>query len=95
MIKKALLLSSKDFASKQKQPVDSVCFAWNLQQRRTVGIYNNPLLKKLPQLSANSWIERAVHIQESMGFTRGKTDQIDAKRIALFAYKIGPPKRPR
>lgn len=51
------------------------------------GIYNNPLLKKLHQLSAFIWIERAVHIQESIGLTRGKTDQIDAKRIALFAYK--------
>lgn len=51
------------------------------------GIYNNPLLKKLHQLAAHIWIERAVHIQESIGLTRGKTDQIDAKRIALFAYK--------
>ena len=51
------------------------------------GIYNNPLLKKLHQLAAHIWIERAVHIQESVGLTRGKTDQIDAKRIALFAYK--------
>ena len=51
------------------------------------GIYNNPLLKVLHQLAASIWIERAVHIQESTGFTRGKTDQVDAKRIALFAYK--------
>lgn len=51
------------------------------------GIYNNPLLKELHQLSAHIWVERAVHIQESMGLTRGKTDQVDAKRIALFAYK--------
>lgn len=51
------------------------------------GIYNNPLLNALHQLSAHIWIERAAHIQESMGLTRGKTDQVDAKRIALFAYK--------
>lgn len=51
------------------------------------GIYNNPLLKALHPLSANIWVERAVHIQESIGLTRGKTDQVDAKRIALFAYK--------
>lgn len=56
------------------------------------GIYNNPLLKALHQLSTNIWVERAVHIQESMGLTRGKTDQVDAKPvrrrgIALFAYK--------
>jgi transposase len=51
------------------------------------GIYNNPLLKALHQACANIWVERAAHIQESMGLTRGKTDQVDAKRIALFAYK--------
>lgn len=51
------------------------------------GIYNNPLLKALHQQSACIWVERAAHIQESMGLTRGKTDQVDAKRIALFAYK--------
>lgn len=64
------------------------------------GIYNNPLLKALHQLSAPVWVERAAHIQESMGLTRGKTDQVDAKRIALFAYKnreevrLWKPKRP-
>ena len=51
------------------------------------GIYNNPLLKALHQHSAHIWVERAAHIQESIGLTRGKTDQVDAKRIALFAYK--------
>lgn len=51
------------------------------------GIYNNPLLKALHPLAANMWVERAAHIQESMGLTRGKTDKVDAKRIALFAYK--------
>lgn len=51
------------------------------------GIYNNPLLKALHQQAASIWVERAAHIQESMGLTRGKTDQVDAKRIALFAYK--------
>lgn len=39
------------------------------------GMYNNPLLKALHQLSTNIWVERAVHIQESMGMTRGKTDR--------------------
>ncbi|WP_345271644.1 IS110 family transposase, partial [Nibrella viscosa] len=51
------------------------------------GIYNNPLLKVLHRASAHIWVERAAHIQESMGLSRGKTDRMDAKRIALFAYK--------
>lgn len=51
------------------------------------GIYNNPLLTLLPTLSASIWVERAVHIKQSLGLSRGKTDKVDAKRIALFAYK--------
>ena len=51
------------------------------------GIYNNPLLALLPTLSASIWVERAVHIKQSLGLSRGKTDKVDAKRIALFAYK--------
>ena len=68
-------------------------------------IYNNPLLNALHEQSAPVWVERAAHIQESMGLTRGKTDQVDAKPvrrrgIALFAYKnreearLWKPKRP-
>ena len=49
--------------------------------------YNNPLLNLLPALSASIWVERAVHIKQSLGLSRGKTDKVDAKRIALFAYK--------
>lgn len=51
------------------------------------GIYNNPLLNLLPALSASIWVERALHIKQSLGLSRGKTDKVDAKRIALFAYK--------
>lgn len=40
------------------------------------GIYNNPLLKALHEQSALIWVERAAHIQKSMGLTRGKTDQV-------------------
>lgn len=64
------------------------------------GIYNNPLLKALHERAASIWVERAAHIQESLGLTRGKTDQVDAKRIAFFAYKnrdevrLWKPKRP-
>jgi transposase len=50
------------------------------------GIYNNPLLNALYQ-KASIWVERAAHIRDSLGLCRGKTDKLDAKRIALFAYK--------
>jgi len=100
MIKKALLNFSSSFANRPKPALSNACSAWNLPQRRTVGIYNNPLLNALHEQSAPVWVERAAHIQESMGLTRGKTDQVDAKRIALFAYKnreevrLWKPKRP-
>ena len=99
-IKKASLSFSNSFANRPKQVLDNVCFAWSLPHGRPRGIYNNPLLKALHGLSAPVWVERAAHIQESMGLTRGKTDQVDAKRIALFAYKnreevrLWKPKRP-
>ena len=51
------------------------------------GIYNNPLLKALHELAAPIWVERAVQIKESLGIVRGKTDKVDAQRIALYAYK--------
>ncbi|WP_020605069.1 IS110 family transposase [Spirosoma spitsbergense] len=50
------------------------------------GIYNNPLLNTLHS-QTSIWVERAAHIKDSLGLCRGKTDKLDSKRIALFAYK--------
>lgn len=50
------------------------------------GIYNNPLLNAL-HTKTSIWVERAAHIKDSLGLCRGKTDKLDSKRIALFAYK--------
>ena len=80
--KKGITEFLKALRQQTKAPIEQCLFCLE-----HTGIYNNPLLKALHQLSANIWVERAVHIQESMGMTRGKTDQVDAKRIALFAYK--------
>ena len=80
--KKGITTFLKALRQQTKASIDQCLFCLE-----HTGIYNNPLLKELHQLSAHIWVERAVHIQESMGLTRGKTDQIDAKRIALFAYK--------
>ena len=33
------------------------------------------------------WVEMSHHIKHSLGLQRGKTDKIDAGRIALYAYK--------
>lgn len=51
------------------------------------GIYAYPLLCALHEESASIWLEQAVQIQRSLGVQRGKNDTIDARRIALYAYK--------
>jgi transposase len=51
------------------------------------GLYNRSLLYFFEQYPVRLWIEMAHHIQRSLGLQRGKSDKIDAERIALFAYK--------
>lgn len=51
------------------------------------GIYTNKLLACLKKLKANTVVENAMVIKNSMGLIRGKYDKIDAIRIAQFAFK--------
>lgn len=51
------------------------------------GIYNYVLLEELYKMKAKTCLEPAVQIKQSQGLTRGKNDQIDAQRIAQYAYK--------
>lgn len=51
------------------------------------GIYNTLLLHYLHQTGYLIWVEKAVQIKFSIGMTRGKTDKIDAIRIARYGYK--------
>ncbi len=51
------------------------------------GIYNTHLLNCLLRLKFRICMESALHIKQSMGIQRGKSDAIDARRIALYAYK--------
>jgi len=51
------------------------------------GIYCQPLLDCLVKHKIRVCVESARQIKLSQGITRGKTDQIDAKRIAQYAYK--------
>lgn len=53
------------------------------------GIYNQHLLSFLYAKKASVCLEAAVHIKLSSGLQRGKNDQIDAVRIAQYAYKNG------
>lgn len=51
------------------------------------GIYNHHLLTVLVELDAKIWVIPGAQITESKGLDRGKSDQQDAQRIALYAAK--------
>jgi transposase len=51
------------------------------------GIYCLPVLDYLSTNKVKVCVEPALQIKQSQGIRRGKTDQIDAKRIAQYAYK--------
>ena len=50
------------------------------------GIYNWALVEFLSKTEMIIWLEMALQIKMSLGIQRGKTDKLDAIRIALFAY---------
>jgi transposase len=59
--------------------------AWACMEH--TGIYNYLLLEVLEKQKFKISVEPALQIIKSQGMTRGKSDVIDAKRIAQYAYK--------
>jgi transposase len=51
------------------------------------GIYGLVLLHLLDQMKIRICVEPALQIKQSQGMTRGKNDQVDARRIAQYAFK--------
>jgi len=51
------------------------------------GIYNRCILNYLTEKQCMIWLEMPVQIIKSMGVQRGKSDKMDAQKIALYAYK--------
>jgi transposase len=51
------------------------------------GIYSYHLCRVLQELNLSIWLENPTQIKLSMGLQRGKSDKIDARRIAMYAYK--------
>lgn len=51
------------------------------------GIYCLPLLDFLVKNQIKVCVEPALQIKKSQGISRGKTDPVDAKRIAVYALK--------
>lgn len=52
------------------------------------GIYNAHLLELLHELKLAVWLESSVQIKQAGGMQRGKTDKVDAQRIAQYAYRF-------
>jgi transposase len=65
---------------------------WTLKQAvfcmEHTGIYNAHLLELLYELKLAVWLESSVQIKQAGGMQRGKTDQVDAQRIAQYALRF-------
>ena len=51
------------------------------------GIYCLPVLDYLTKTKIKVCVEPALQIKQSQGMTRGKSDRVDARRIAQYVYK--------
>lgn len=65
---------------------------WNSAQAvycmEHTGIYNAHLLETFYQLKFSIWLESSLQIKQAGGMQRGKTDKVDAQRIAQYAYRF-------
>jgi transposase len=52
------------------------------------GIYCAHLLSSLYKLKLPIWLESSLQIKKAGGLQRGKTDAIDARRIAEYAFRF-------
>ncbi|PQV51536.1 transposase [Jejuia pallidilutea] len=52
------------------------------------GMYSHILTIILQEMNCHYYVAPALDIKRSMGIVRGKDDRIDAKRIALYGYRL-------
>jgi transposase len=52
------------------------------------GLYNAHTLEVLFQDQFPIWLEASLHIKQAGGLQRGKSDSVDAQRIAEYAYRF-------
>lgn len=64
------------------QTFESVCCT------KHKGIYNAHLLAYLHKLSFPLWLESSLQVKKAGDLQRGKTDAIDAQRIAEYAFRF-------
>ncbi|MBK7908766.1 MAG: transposase [Bacteroidetes bacterium] len=81
----------RDFG-KQSQKLQLFFKSLKLDPRKTLvclehtGVYNIHLVEVLCKLGFHVWLESALRIKRSIGMVRGKSDKIDAGRIAKYAF---------
>jgi transposase len=52
------------------------------------GLYNAHALEVLFEAQFPIWLEASLHIKQAGGLQRGKSDSVDAQRIAEYAYRF-------
>ncbi|MBC3787155.1 IS110 family transposase [Spirosoma utsteinense] len=69
-----------------------ILLGWNPKQAvfcmEHTCIYNAHLLESLHELKLAVWLESSLQIKQDGGMQRGKTDKVDAQRIAPYAYRF-------
>jgi transposase len=73
-------------AIKELRQLEDFAMTTSLFCMEYTGIYNNHLLEYLLSCKSHIWLETALQIKQSQGMKRGKTDSIDAARIAEYAF---------
>lgn len=75
------IIKLEEFLKKQGINMEETLFCME-----HTGIYCRLLSQYLIERKYHVWLEMPVQILRSLGIQRGKNDQIDAKRIAEYAY---------
>lgn len=78
--------SLKEFLSSMKSSLN-ISYEEIVVCMEHTGIYCYKALEVLHNLKIKVCLEPALQIKQSQGMTRGKDDKVDARRIALYAYK--------
>ena len=68
--------------------VPGVASATSLLCCEHTGLYNRPLLEATQALALATWVEHAAPLNAATGLRRGKTDAVDARRIAAYAVRF-------
>ena len=67
---------------------DRVIFEQSLFCLEPAGPYSQLLLEMLVEHQAPTWLAHPMHIKQSLGDQRGKSDTLDALRIAQYAHRF-------